>query len=96
MITKRTKDFVKELKAIAKEGRAEIIKTIAQEGSININGLSKKLNMAQSGVSQDVQRLSNVGIVNTKRIKKETYCTLNKAKMQQIGAGFQCLSEGYL
>ncbi len=65
------------LKAIAHEGRLSILCRLA-EGEASVSDLEELLNARQAAVSQQLARLRQEGLVNTRRQGKAIYYSLEK------------------
>ncbi|MCF4098977.1 ArsR/SmtB family transcription factor [Maritalea mediterranea] len=65
------------LKAIAHEGRLSILCRLA-EGEASVSDLENLLNARQAAVSQQLARLRQEGLVNTRRDGKAIYYSLEK------------------
>lgn len=68
------------LKAIAHEGRLSILCRLA-EGEASVSDLEDLLNARQAAVSQQLARLRQEGLVNTRRQGKAIYYSLEKQRI---------------
>ncbi|AVX03896.1 ArsR/SmtB family transcription factor [Maritalea myrionectae] len=69
------------LKAIAHEGRLSILCRLA-EGEASVSDLEALLNARQAAVSQQLARLRQEGLVNTRRQGKAIYYSLDKSSVR--------------
>ncbi|WP_424982816.1 ArsR/SmtB family transcription factor [Maritalea sp. S77] len=69
------------LKAIAHEGRLSILCRLA-EGEASVSDLEDLLNARQAAVSQQLARLRQEGLVNTRRQGKAIYYSLEKSHVR--------------
>lgn len=76
------------LKAMAHPVRLCIVKGLLKKGRCNVSYMQDCLDLPQSTVSQHLQKLRSLGIVQTERSGLEVYYTINNLKVRRI---IQCL-----
>ncbi len=72
------------LKAVAHPARLCIVKKLYNEGSCNVGYFSNCMGISQSGVSQHLGKLRDLGIVEVKKQGVESYYSLVNEDMIKI------------
>lgn len=72
------------LKAIAHPVRLCIIKGLLDKGSCNVTYMQECLELPQSTVSQHLQKLRSMGIVETERSGLENYYSVKDERVKQL------------
>ncbi|WP_040948978.1 ArsR/SmtB family transcription factor [Gorillibacterium massiliense] len=72
------------LKAIAHPVRLCIIKGLLEKGCCNVSYMQECLDLPQSTVSQHLQRLRSLGIVETERKGLEVIYSVKDEKVKQL------------
>ena len=72
------------LKALAHPVRLCIIKGLLKKGSCNVSFMQECLNLPQSTVSQHLQKLRSLGIVETERNGLEINYSVKDEKIKQL------------
>ncbi|WP_438449083.1 ArsR/SmtB family transcription factor [Gorillibacterium sp. sgz5001074] len=72
------------LKAIAHPVRLCIIKGLLEKGSCNVSHMQECLELPQSTVSQHLQKLRSLGIVETERQGLEMIYSVKNEKIKQL------------
>lgn len=72
------------LKALAHPVRLCIIKGLLQKGSCNVSYMQECLDLPQSTVSQHLQKLRSLGIVETERNGLEINYSVKDEKIKQL------------
>lgn len=75
------RDLKRMIKALADVARLTIIYHLAHhEQEITVNTLTDLLNISQPLVSWHLRRLRRAGLVETRRVGRQVYCTLNRER----------------
>ena len=74
------------LKAIAHPVRLCILKGLIQKGSCNVSFMQDCLGLPQSTVSQHLQKLRSLGIVETERSGLEMFYSVKNEKVKHLVA----------
>lgn len=70
---------------IGHEVRAGIIKFIHEKEEVYISEVNLEFsNIEKANISRHIKMLSNAGIVNTREQGRQTFCTINNARLQSI------------
>lgn len=81
---KAYEDMAELLKAVAHPVRICIIRGLLEKGRCNVSYMQECLELPQSTVSQHLQKLRNLGIVETHRNGLEVYYSLVHPKVEQL------------
>lgn len=76
------------LRAISHPARLCIVKKLYFEGSSNVSYFTGCMNISQSGVSQHLAKLRDLGIVETKRNGTEIYYDLVDEDVRKVVKNF--------
>lgn len=72
------------LKALADVARLTIVYHLAhQEQEVTVHTLTDLLRLSQPLVSWHLSRLRRAGLVETRRVGRQVYCTLNREQFQR-------------
>jgi ArsR family transcriptional regulator len=78
------RDLKRMMKALSDIARLTIVYHLAhQEQEITVNSLTDLLHISQPLVSWHLRRLRRAGLVETQRIGRQVYCSLNRERFQQ-------------
>lgn len=80
------------LRALNHKLRQQILRLIADSGSISVTEIYVKLRLEQSVASQHLAILRKAGFVKTKRDGKFIYYTPNLARVRQINQATQTIA----
>ncbi|KAA9004228.1 winged helix-turn-helix transcriptional regulator [Paenibacillus spiritus] len=72
------------LKALAHPVRLCIVRGLVEQGSCNVSHMQECLELPQSTVSQHLQKLRSLGIVETDRSGLEVHYSVKDEKVKQI------------
>ncbi|HEX4204479.1 MAG TPA: metalloregulator ArsR/SmtB family transcription factor [Ktedonobacteraceae bacterium] len=73
------------MKALAGVARLTIVYHLAhrQDQEITVNSLTDVLNISQPLVSWHLNKLKRAGLIETRRVGRQVYCSLNLPRFQQ-------------
>lgn len=72
--------------AIADPTRREIIKVIAGQKTVTVNGVADAFNISRQAVSKHVKILTECGLVIIKQQGRERYCEATLGKLNEVAA----------
>ena len=72
------------IKAINHPLRQRILSLIHERVQVTVTMLYTKLDLDQSATSQHLARLRAVGLVNTKKLGKEVYYSVNYERLEEL------------
>ena len=70
------------MKALAGVARLTIVYHLARQDEVTVTTLSELLHISQPLVSWHLLRLRRAGLVETRRIGRQVYCSLNRQRFQ--------------
>ena len=70
------------MKALADVARLTIVYHLARQDEVTVTALSELLHISQPLVSWHLLRLRRAGLVETRRIGRQVYCSLNRQRFQ--------------
>src|SRR5712692_5598364 len=70
------------LKALADVARLIMVYHLARQQEITVTALRDLLDISQPLVSWHLRRLRRAGLVRTRRVGRQVYCTLDKQRFQ--------------
>src|SRR6266571_4057313 len=70
------------MKALADVARLTIVYHLARQEEITVTALTDLLGISQPLVSWHLRRLRRAGLVRTRRVGRQVYCSLNKQRFQ--------------
>ncbi len=76
------------MKALADIARLTIVYHLARQEEVTVTDLADTLNLSQPLVSWHLRKLRRAGLIETRRIGRQAYCSLNIQRFQQY---LQCL-----
>ena len=76
------RDLKLMMKALADVARLTIVYHLAHQGEVTVTALSDLLNLSQPLVSWHLRRLRRAGLVETQRVGRQVYCSLNRQRFQ--------------
>ena len=71
------------MKALAGVARLTIVYHLARQDEITVTALTDMLRISQPLVSWHLRRLRRAGLIETHRIGRQVYCSLNRERFQQ-------------
>lgn len=77
------RDLKLMMKALADVARLTIVYHLAHQSEVTVTALSDLLNLSQPLVSWHLRRLRRAGLVETQRVGRQVYCSLNRQRFQQ-------------
>lgn len=75
------------MKALAGIARLTIVYHLARQQEITVTSLTEMLNISQPLVSWHLNKLKRAGLIETRRVGRQVYCSLNVPRFQE------CLSK---
>lgn len=76
------RDLKRMMKALAGIARLTIIYHLARQPEITVTSLTDMLNISQPLVSWHLRKLRRAGLIETRRVGRQVYCSLNVARFQ--------------
>jgi ArsR family transcriptional regulator len=70
------------VKALAGVARLTIVYHLARQGEVTVTALTEMLNLSQPLVSWHLRKLRRAGLIQTRRVGRQTYCSLNLERFQ--------------
>jgi len=70
------------MKALADVARLTIVYHLARQNDVTVTTLTDQLRISQPLVSWHLRRLRRAGLVQTRRVGRQVYCTLNLQRFQ--------------
>src|SRR5215472_16834310 len=70
------------MKALADVARLTIVYHLAHEGEITVTALTDLLGISQPLVSWHLRKLRRAGLIHTRRVGRQVYCTLDNTRFQ--------------
>jgi ArsR family transcriptional regulator, arsenate/arsenite/antimonite-responsive transcriptional repressor len=70
------------MKALADIARLTIVYHLAHQGEITVTTLADLLGISQPLVSWHLRKLRRAGLIRTRRVGRQVYCTLDSARFQ--------------
>jgi ArsR family transcriptional regulator len=70
------------MKALADVARLTIVYHLAHQEEVTVTALTELLNISQPLVSWHLHRLKRAGLVETRRLGRQVYCSLNRQRFQ--------------
>ena len=77
------RDLKLMMKALAGVARLTIVYYLAHQDQVTVTDLTGKLRISQPLVSWHLRRLRRAGLIETQRIGRQVYCSLNRERFQQ-------------
>jgi ArsR family transcriptional regulator len=71
------------VKALADVARLMIVYHLAHEGEITVTALTDMLGLSQPLASWHLRKLRRAGLVHTRRVGRQVYCSLDPSRYQQ-------------
>lgn len=88
------RDLKRMMKALSDIARLTIVYHLAhQEQEITVNALTDLLHISQPLVSWHLRRLRRAGLVETQRVGRQVYCSLNRERFQQCVDALKSLAD---
>jgi len=88
-------DDLRELKLIMKAlgdvARLTIVYHLARQGEVTVTALTEMLEISQPLVSWHLRKLRKAGLINTRRVGRQVYCSLNVRQVQHGIRGLEGL-----
>ncbi len=75
-------------KAIHDNHRQMILDVIKRHYQINANGIVKKIPLSQPTISHHLKILHEAGIIDTKKVGRNTLYTINESSINECCGGF--------
>src|SRR5215467_3723691 len=69
-------------RALADIARLTIVYHLAHEGEITVTALTDLLGISQPLVSWHLRKLRRAGLIHTRRVGRQVYCTLDNTRFQ--------------
>ena len=66
------------MKALSDVARLTIVYHLARESEVTVTALTDILNLSQPLVSWHLRKLKRAGLVETRRVGRQVYCSLNR------------------
>jgi DNA-binding transcriptional ArsR family regulator len=76
-------DLKTMLRALADEARLNIVHHLAGLGEVNVTEICQALDISQPLVSWHLTMLRRAGLVRRRRLGRQVYCSLDKARFQR-------------
>ncbi len=70
------------MQALADVARLTIVYHLAHQEEVTVTALTELLNISQPLVSWHLHRLKRAGLVETRRLGRQVYCSLNRQRFQ--------------
>jgi ArsR family transcriptional regulator len=77
-----TEELKKMLKALADVARLNIVHHLADQREVNVTEICQSLGISQPLVSWHLAMLRRAGLVGTRRLGRQVYCSLNMARFR--------------
>jgi ArsR family transcriptional regulator len=71
------------MKALSDVARLTMVYHLAREQEITVTALTEILNLSQPLVSWHLRKLKRAGLVETRRVGRQVYCSLNRERFHQ-------------
>jgi ArsR family transcriptional regulator len=71
------------LRALADEARLNIVSHLAGLGEVNVTEICRALDISQPLVSWHLAMLRRAGLVRRRRLGRQVYCSLDRARFQR-------------
>ncbi len=71
------------LRALADEARLNIVHHLAGLGEVNVTDICRALDISQPLVSWHLTMLRRAGLVRRRRLGRQVYCSLDRARFQR-------------
>ena len=71
------------LRALADEARLNIVHHLAGMSEVNVTDICRALDISQPLVSWHLNMLRRAGLVRRRRLGRQVYCSLDKARFQR-------------
>ncbi|HLZ63158.1 MAG TPA: metalloregulator ArsR/SmtB family transcription factor [Ktedonosporobacter sp.] len=71
------------MKALAGVARLTIVYYLARQDEVTVTALTDMLRISQPLVSWHLRRLRRAGLIETHRVGRQVYCSLNRQRFQQ-------------
>ncbi|HTK05694.1 MAG TPA: metalloregulator ArsR/SmtB family transcription factor [Ktedonobacteraceae bacterium] len=81
------------MKALSDIARLTIVYHLAREQEVTVTALTEILNLSQPLVSWHLRKLKRAGLVETHRVGRQVYCSLNRDLFHQGLARLQALAD---
>ena len=75
-------DLTAYFRALADRKRLLIVRYLARHDEITVTELGKKLRLSQPLISWHLRMLRRAGIVKTRRVGRQVWCSLNRETLQ--------------
>lgn len=76
------RDLKRILKALAGVARLTIIYHLAHNHEVTVTDLTERLNISQPLVSWHLRKLHRANLIQTRRVGRQVYCSLNHQRFQ--------------
>lgn len=76
------RDLKNMAKALADLARLSIVYYLAQHQEITVTALTELLGLSQPLVSWHLRKLQRAGLITTRRVGRQVYCSLNKSRFE--------------
>ena len=76
------------MKALGDVARLTIVYHLARQGEVTVTALTDMLEISQPLVSWHLRKLRKAGLIHTRRVGRQVYCSLN---IQQVQRGIRGL-----
>jgi ArsR family transcriptional regulator len=76
------------MKALGDVARLTIVYHLARQGEVTVTALTERLEISQPLVSWHLRKLRKAGLISTRRVGRQVYCSLN---VQQVQHGIRGL-----
>ena len=89
-----TRDLGHALRALSDVARLRIIQYLAgHEGEITVSDLTRALRISQPLVSWHLRKLRRAQLVLTRRVGRQVFCTLNRARLADCSKSLSAWSD---
>ena len=75
-------DISAYFRALADRKRLNIVQFLAQHEGVTVTEISAELRMSQPLISWHLRMLRRAGIVKTRRVGRQVFCSLNKRSLE--------------
>jgi len=79
------------MKALGDVARLTVVYHLARHGEVTVTALTEMLAISQPLVSWHLRKLRKAGLIDTRRVGRQVYCSLNKRRVQQGIQGLEGL-----
>jgi ArsR family transcriptional regulator len=76
------RDLKLMLKALADVARLTIVYHLARQGEVTVTALTDMLRVSQPLASWHLRKLRRAGLIQTRRVGRQVYCSLNLQRFQ--------------